>query len=386
MLSTLDADRTRAAFLEAQILNLETSLAALRLEHTLVQQRLQSYIYPVLTLPPEIVSEIFIHVLPPYPRCPPLTGGLSPTSLTHICRKWREIALSTPALWRAIWISYEDRIPAEGRARMSDLWLRRSGSCPLSIRLDDDDGEEEASKSFTSVVPYRARWEYLELGDAHFHHIHFYTIAGSMPLLRHLHLVLPTIDILGNVVDFGELPLLRSAYLNDIAALRIILPWAQLTSLALLDVYMDVCVSILRQTSSLLRCELGIIFSPNGHGVNITLPYLESLGLDDGRSLPVIQCLEFFSTPVLRRLRVPEQFLGTDPVLSLKEFASRSGGKLQEVRITGARSLSRTSYREALHSVPRLFFTRSYYGGDLEIWSDSDSDSSDITNLGSEEL
>jgi hypothetical protein len=33
------------------------------------------------------VSEIFIHTLPVHPRCPPLTGILSPTNLTHICRK-----------------------------------------------------------------------------------------------------------------------------------------------------------------------------------------------------------------------------------------------------------------------------------------------------------
>ncbi|KAJ6504124.1 hypothetical protein C8R47DRAFT_177927 [Mycena vitilis] len=54
------------------------------------------------TLPNEITSEIFLHFLPVYPRCPPLTGNLSPTCLTHICRRWREIALTTPALWRAM--------------------------------------------------------------------------------------------------------------------------------------------------------------------------------------------------------------------------------------------------------------------------------------------
>ncbi|KAJ6560151.1 hypothetical protein B0H19DRAFT_945240, partial [Mycena capillaripes] len=67
-----------------------------------VQERLNSFKYPVLTLPAEIISEIFVHFLPIYPSCPPLTGFLSPTLLTQICRKWRHIALTTPALWRAI--------------------------------------------------------------------------------------------------------------------------------------------------------------------------------------------------------------------------------------------------------------------------------------------
>ncbi|KAJ7882301.1 hypothetical protein B0H13DRAFT_1629544, partial [Mycena leptocephala] len=99
MLSALAADRARVADIEARILELERSLAALRLQKTVVQERLDSYKYPVLRLPNEIVSEIFTHFLPIYPLCPPVAGLLSPTVLTHICRKWREIALTTPDLW-----------------------------------------------------------------------------------------------------------------------------------------------------------------------------------------------------------------------------------------------------------------------------------------------
>jgi hypothetical protein len=102
MLADLEADRARVADLDAQISHLERSLSALREEKNLAQERLDSYKYPVLTLPNEIVSEIFIHSLPAYPEYPPLTGLHSPTLLTHICRRWREIALGAPALWRAI--------------------------------------------------------------------------------------------------------------------------------------------------------------------------------------------------------------------------------------------------------------------------------------------
>ncbi|KAJ7639452.1 hypothetical protein FB45DRAFT_725271, partial [Roridomyces roridus] len=78
-------------------------------------------------LPNEIVSEIFIQCLPPYPICPPFRGLSSPTCLTHICRKWRDIALTTPQLWRAI------PFPASGDYKTPQAWLERSGSCPLSI-------------------------------------------------------------------------------------------------------------------------------------------------------------------------------------------------------------------------------------------------------------
>ncbi|KAJ7871612.1 hypothetical protein B0H13DRAFT_2554411 [Mycena leptocephala] len=84
MLSGLEADRTRIADLDAQISDLERSLSALREEKNLAQERLDSYKYPVLTLPNEIVSNIFVHFLPAYPEYPPLAGLLSPTLLTHI--------------------------------------------------------------------------------------------------------------------------------------------------------------------------------------------------------------------------------------------------------------------------------------------------------------
>ncbi|KAJ7918132.1 hypothetical protein B0H13DRAFT_2187907, partial [Mycena leptocephala] len=96
MLNALELDRARVVVLEAEISKLELSLSALRTEKILAQQRLASYKYPVLTLPNEIVSEIFIHFLPIYPLCPPIRGPYSPTLLTRICHKWREITLANP--------------------------------------------------------------------------------------------------------------------------------------------------------------------------------------------------------------------------------------------------------------------------------------------------
>ncbi|KAJ6541439.1 hypothetical protein B0H19DRAFT_1077284 [Mycena capillaripes] len=69
MLANLETDRARAAALEAQILDLEHALSALRIEKAPVQERLDSYKYPVLTLPNGIVSEIFVHFLLAYHHC-----------------------------------------------------------------------------------------------------------------------------------------------------------------------------------------------------------------------------------------------------------------------------------------------------------------------------
>jgi disulfide oxidoreductase YuzD len=72
MLSALAADRGRIADIEAQISLLERSISEWQSKKQLFQERLDSYRYPVLTLPNEIVGEIFVHVLPIY-RVPHLS-------------------------------------------------------------------------------------------------------------------------------------------------------------------------------------------------------------------------------------------------------------------------------------------------------------------------
>ena len=79
------ADRARIADIGAQIYELERFIKSLKEESDLLQGRLDAYAYPVLTIPNEIVSEIFVHFLPIYPKCPPPIGPLSPYLLCQIC-------------------------------------------------------------------------------------------------------------------------------------------------------------------------------------------------------------------------------------------------------------------------------------------------------------
>ncbi|KAJ7435775.1 hypothetical protein B0H11DRAFT_1623245, partial [Mycena galericulata] len=87
--------------LDAEISALETSLVPRKLERESLATHLDSYIYPVLTLSNEVVSEIFFQHLYPLTTCTSVlpSSRNSPLFLGHICKKWREIALSTPWLW-----------------------------------------------------------------------------------------------------------------------------------------------------------------------------------------------------------------------------------------------------------------------------------------------
>ncbi|KAF8150416.1 hypothetical protein K438DRAFT_441446 [Mycena galopus ATCC 62051] len=367
MLPHLAADRARVADLDAKIVDLERSLFAMRIEKQLAQERLDYYKYPVLTLPNELTAEIFIQFLPPYPDYPPFTGPESPTLLAQICRQWREIALGTATLWRAISLS-DPGIPFEQKAHLLDAWLSRSRSCLLSLQFCDYDYDaSDTIKILSVLVQHRTRWEYLDLNLSP---SHIPIMEGPMPLLRRLHLTVD--DDSNRTISFREAPLLRSITLRAATPLKVALPLGQLTSLMLNMAFRDEYVAILQQTCNLVHCELGIVSDWSGstdlppeHGIE--LPCLESLSLKNEDAPETVGYLDDFLVPALRILQLEEIFLGAEPTNNLASFISKSGCKLQQIHITCRTLVSKASYREVFPSIHRFSF-------------DDDADAASISN------
>ncbi|KAK7062396.1 F-box domain-containing protein [Favolaschia claudopus] len=318
--------------------------------------------HSVLILPSEIVSEIFIHTLPIHPH-PPMRGkNCALVSLTQICRKWREIALATPRLWRAILLSYNTGRPLKRQISNIKLWVERARSCPLSIFFS---GGLNATHLLASITPQRSRWERLDL-DISPHDLA--AIKGDMPLLRHLRLTLED-GFRRDEVSEGDretfsaavAPLLRSVELNHHAATRLLLPWAQITSLKVTLEHVQECVTILGQASeSLVHCDLCIRrldrrvddSADYTGSVSISLPRLESLVLSRHASCDRTPLLKLFDAPGLRRLEVSEAALGLMALHFLTTFLlSRYERRLEEVSVCGILCpASKEVYRKALSS------------------------------------
>ncbi|KAK7055848.1 F-box domain-containing protein [Favolaschia claudopus] len=335
-MTSLATDSARILDMDTEILQFERPVAPLRLEK----------VYPVLSLPNEIVSEIFIQFLPAYPNRPPLTGLRSPTLLTHICSKWRHIALANPALWRALTLrlpSPYDVNAISRRFHLAETWLLRTGCCPLSVEIDEWNAhltQEQSRYSF--MASRRERWEHLEFKAMR---VNLALFDGSLPLLRHLRLKLSLAS--ANITLHGA-PLLRSVALTGFASSCVTLPWTQLTSLALESVFPADCMRLLRKTPNLLDCKL-VIFDKLSIGpyraqdiggqTPVLLPHLHSLALNGTGTVTGFQFREnsimsYLILPSLSRLEALDRALGKHPLAALSSFVSKSACTLKELCIT----------------------------------------------------
>ncbi|KAJ7704159.1 hypothetical protein B0H16DRAFT_1638030 [Mycena metata] len=308
----------------------------------------------ILTLPTELVGEIFAHFLPAYPLRPPLVGSLSPTLLSHVCHEWREIAIATPELWRAIAVSLPSYSPpAEGPLHIMDLWLKRSRGCALSLEITAE-YRGSASAAVALVVLHAARWEYVKF---HVSPADLRTLVGPLPMLRQLDLAFD-----GHIDDplpAPDMPLLCTVALDfnyEDQSYPIALPWAQLTSLTIIHTTPEECAPLLQQALNLIHCELGLVYD-DADLQDITLPRLKSLILTVGGSNSLASFLAILQVPSLCILRIADALLGNSPVEFLRSFIAKSGCTLEELAVTGTRSIERDeAYRQAFPSIPKLSF------------------------------
>ncbi|KAF7325484.1 F-box domain-containing protein [Mycena kentingensis (nom. inval.)] len=270
------ADRARIAELDAEITALEAThtqltetLDARRRDRNVVQNRLDAYVYPVLTIPNETLSEILLQCIPVYPKCPPLFGNYSPTNLTQVCGHWRRVAHSTPALWRAIdflsrgWYG-SHRVPSHtAMLERAEAWLAASRALPVSLVLLYGPSQSIRERLVSLLVASSSRWEYLALSlpwatDAELHTL----TAAPAPQVRAIDLRLMR-GATAAFPLFDNHPLeLRSVrvhvYPSALADVHLFLPWSQLTHLYIEEVTVAVLTVVLQHTTHLTHLRLSL--------------------------------------------------------------------------------------------------------------------------------
>ncbi|KAJ7074010.1 hypothetical protein C8F01DRAFT_6192, partial [Mycena amicta] len=353
---TRAADRARLAKINAEIEQLTSALSALVAQRKPIQDRLDSFIYPVMTLPNEIVSEIFIQYLPPYPACPPLLGEGSPTKLAQLCRRWRNIAHSTPHLWRAIELVVCP--DPELQVSLARDWLRRSRSLPLSLRLYEED-----QGALSSLLEHRARWEHVVL-NAQGHGIA--PAPAPMPLLRTLSINSMHGSDLAFFAGPLEAPLFRVVFLNlpDESYGSLLqspsFPWGQLTRLYLEEINLAMAARILQEACSLVDLRFYIESADDPVAMRAPVLYLlklETLILETYTiSENVTDFLQRLRLPSLRRFYFDEDLLGdyeTDRITVATEVVASLTCKLRRLQISQSMN-DLELYRSVFPDIPHL--------------------------------
>ncbi|KAJ7102749.1 hypothetical protein C8R44DRAFT_887490 [Mycena epipterygia] len=127
------------AYIEKVSANIKRQKKVLKqLEHSksAAQCHINALLDPVARLPFEILLEIFIQCLPTHQHrfwhIPVAGASYVPMLLLNICNAWTEIALSTPALWASIHISF----PTDnGFNELVAIWLKCACNHPLCLSL-----------------------------------------------------------------------------------------------------------------------------------------------------------------------------------------------------------------------------------------------------------
>ena len=113
---------------------------------------------PINRIPIELLCDIFFKFLEDdceFPDYAPAMGPLvslhtraDPTILGQVCSWWRNVALSTPALWANIFILE----PGRTQISRTRLWLDRARDNPLSIVIRDTREDGYSPASFNEIL------------------------------------------------------------------------------------------------------------------------------------------------------------------------------------------------------------------------------------------
>jgi F-box-like len=132
-------------------------------------------------LPPELLTHIFVLATLDslYPIQSPL--DTTPLSISHVCQRWRDIALSTPTLWRRIVLTPSDLSPLASVRPSTQIFLERSKGIPTEVFCAVLSSEINRKTPLIprSISALRERDSY-RIADSHIFH--------AFPPLRSLHI------------------------------------------------------------------------------------------------------------------------------------------------------------------------------------------------------
>ncbi|KAJ7619842.1 hypothetical protein DFH06DRAFT_1341925 [Mycena polygramma] len=291
-----------------------------------LQTKLGEIRYPVLTLPPEIVSRIFVACLPDHGRVRPFPRS-APLLLAQICHLWREIALSSCELWCSVDLAISRDCDGAGYTQLLETWFGRAKGRPLSLTIRSDHGGDLPTPFIPLIVSAAERLSTLEVQTSYGDFQLLRQSCAAFPRLRRLAVHQTTTPFIDHPLSIFK----ASLSLSDLYLAKSAESFSQhhplLTSIELhYHPTLAMLSELFHDYPRLL--QLKIHGSPRGTppptpSSHITTPRLQCLSLlepDD---------LDNFTLPGLRRLEVSRE----DHYSSLLAFLTRSSCALEHLHL-----------------------------------------------------
>ncbi|KAJ6537688.1 hypothetical protein B0H19DRAFT_1382419 [Mycena capillaripes] len=303
-------------------------------------EALESIVYPILTLPPEITAEIFqqhfngLHSVDDDRWRVDLhtASRAGPLFLAQVCKAWLTIALSMLFMWSRIRVfSSEQTLP--GKQKLLQCWLPRAGDHPLYLDIMGYLDCRQSELLFPTLASYSAQWRtfscYLQTPIS----FPINQVQGHVPLLRKLRLGLKEASRAAALITaFSDAPQLREVELLYLPPTWISLPWAQLTRLVCFGQNIEQCAEVLSHTANLERLSVDLKgFTRGVQPTPVRLDNLHTLEIMDSfeRTLKV---LPYLTLPALRHLHatLPSDAPSLAP---LRTLLARSGCTLHSISL-----------------------------------------------------
>ncbi|KAF8343460.1 hypothetical protein F5887DRAFT_1283517 [Amanita rubescens] len=275
-------------------------------------------------LPNEVLSRIFILVAQDYgPVHFPIFKSTKPPpqlAISHVCSRWRGVALHTSELWGYTHLTYPERNRAAFYPRYWRRWLIRAGTLPVRLSIDFIDYNDEiASVLQTLLLPFRVKRLHLSLTYRNL--VELSTLPeATIPNLIDLSLDLTLPDAKQNtnihdphhlITRLRSLTVFGHEFDGWLGKLYPVFPWSQLQSLNfghMLLTDLHLLIEILRQTPNLQVLNLQIHRFYIKLLQELTMPSLRdftlSVWMDTNEGTDLDGILRSFICPSLVRLEL----------------------------------------------------------------------------------
>ncbi|PBK58786.1 hypothetical protein ARMSODRAFT_1091095 [Armillaria solidipes] len=297
------------------------------------------------SLPPEILSEIFLLALPSsYNILDPIREG--PWLLGRVCHRWRDISRDYPALWSSFdlvdWQLGQKQLAQEIGLRMLQEALQRTRESRLTMTLWIHDSFPPAI--IETLMQHSRQWEDVDLLFCSSHQwtqLILNSPSLQFPSLKSLSLCYKkyTDDLATTLGMFKNAPNLRSlefdVRMHSFDMGMIPFPWSQITRLTMsfaMFSHMELIVSLLRLCPSLEELTEMTLLHRDPEVATIaplTLSKLRSLSLGYSHLL-----LGYLICPVLEHLSftMPHADYPSSN-LTISQFFARSRSQLQSLKL-----------------------------------------------------